>query len=160
MVSNGGEVPQLGVAIRKGAEEMGRINMPFRPLNTSSGNQASATVEVFERLPLLDAGMDSPPNGTVVVLSGTLVLDPFPLTVCKLHACHTRPDFERGRDFEHLRILATLLPEAEKLSRSKGVSLSKDASRLQSVLHEGRFALPPDFAEEELFREAITRALK
>jgi hypothetical protein len=160
MVSNGVEVPQLGVAIRKGAEEMGRIfNMPFRPLNSSAGIQASATVEVFERLPLLDGGIDCPPNGTVVVLSDTLVLDPFSLTVCKLHAYHTRPDFERGRDFEHLRILANLLPDAEKLCRSKGVSLSKDAARLQAVLDGGRFPLPPDFAEVALVHSAIAAAL-
>jgi hypothetical protein len=161
MNSQGLEITQISVAIRKGAESMGRIfNMPFRPLNSFSSIRVAATVEILERLPLLDSGIDDPPNGTVVVLKGVHVLDPFSLMICKLHAFHTRPQAEQGHDLDHLKILAALLPGAEALCRTLGVDLSKDATRLQSVLNEGRFALPQDFAEEELVREAIASAMK
>lgn len=138
---------------------MGRIfNMPFRPLNSATGIRVAATVEILERLPLLDSGIDDPPNGTVVTLKGVHVLDPFSLMICKLHAFHTSPHAEQGRDLGRLKILATLLPKAEMLCRSLGVDLSKDASRLQAVLDGGRFPLPPVFAEVALVRSANAAA--
>lgn len=161
MTSQGLEMTQISVAIRKGAESMGRIfKMPFRPLNSSTGIRVAATVEILERLPLLDSGINDPPNGTVVTLKGVHVLDPFSLMICKLHAFHTRPHAEQGHDLGHLKILATLLPKAEILCRTLSVDLSKDAARLQLVLDEGRFPLPPDFDEAALVRSAIASALK
>lgn len=155
------EMGQIGVAIRKGAEAMGKIyNMPFRPINSSSGIRAAATVEILERLPLLDSAINDPPNGSTVLLKGVQVLDPFSLMVCKLHAFHTRPLAEKGHDLEHLKILATLLPAAEKLCRSSGVLLKEDAARLESILNEGTYPLPPDFAELRLVHEAIANAMK
>ena len=42
---------------------------------------------------------------------------------------------------------------------SEDVDLSNDASRLQAVLADGRFSLPPDFAEAGLVHSAIAAAL-
>jgi len=140
MSVNGIEMGQISVAVRKGAESMGRIfNMPFRPQGDSPAISAAATVEILERLPLLDSGIEIPPKGSVLLLAGVQVLDPFSLTVCKLHAFHTRPKSEQGSDLEHLKILATLLPAAEKLARSRGVRLKHDAERLHAILANGEF---------------------
>lgn len=70
--------------------------------------------------------------------------------ICKPHAFHTRPHAEQGHDLSHWKILATLLPDAQTLCRSLGLDLSKDAFRLRSVLDDGRFPLPADFAGEAL----------
>ena len=160
MNSQGIEMGQISVAVRKGAEAMGKIyNMPFRPLDSSSTIPAAATVEILERLPLLDSGIDTPPKGSVLLLAGVHVLDPFSLMVCKLHAFHTRPERERGHDMEHLKILSTLLPDAEKLCRSRGVSLKTDALRLQSVLGSGSYPFPFRGEEEEGINQAINSAI-
>lgn len=161
MSANGIEMGQISVAVRKGAESMGRIfNMPFRPLENSPAIAAAATVEILERLPLLDPGIEIPPNGSVLLLAGVQVLDPFSLTVCKLHAFHTRPKSEQGSDLEHLKILATLLPAAEKLSRSRGVSLKDDAERLRAVLASGEYPLPLSGPEQEWINRAIEEAMR
>lgn len=159
MSANDIQMGQSSIAIRKGAESMGKIyNMPFRPLSGSSPINAAATVEILERLPLLDSGIDAPPNGTVLQLAGVHVLDPFSLLVCKLHAFHTRPESERGHDLEHLRILSTLLPEAEELCRLRGVSLKVDAARLRSVLLSGDYPLPLTGFEGDAVHRSIDNA--
>jgi len=161
MSANGIEMGQISVAVRKGAESMGRIfNMPFRPLGDSPAITAAATVEILERLPLLDPGIEIPPNGSVLLLAGVQVLDPFSLMVCKLHAFHTRPKNEQGSDLEHLKILSALLPAAEKLSRSRGVSLKADAERLCAVLATGDFPLPFAGCEEKWINQAIEAAMR
>jgi hypothetical protein len=161
MNSQGIEMGQISVAVRKGAESMGKIyNMPFRPLDSSSTIPAAATVEILERLPLLDSGIDTPPKGSVLLLAGVHVLDPFSLMVCKLHAFHTRPERERGHDMEHLKILSTLLPDAEKLCRIRGVDLKTDAQRLQAVLGLGDFPLPFAGVEEDRIKQAIGAAME
>jgi len=153
------EMGQISVAVRKGAESMGRIyNMPFRPMNSFSAIDAAATVEILERLPLLDSGIDDPPNGSTVLLAGVHVLDPFSLMVCKLHAFNTRPASERGHDLEHLKILAALMPDAEKLCRSHGISLVNDVARLEAVLSSGSFPLPLDSPSASRLVEAIAAA--
>ena len=161
MSVNGIEMGQISVAVRKGAESMGRIfNMPFRPQGDSPAISAAATVEILERLPLLDSGIEIPPKGSVLLLAGVQVLDPFSLTVCKLHAFHTRPKSEQGSDLEHLKILATLLPAAEKLARSRGVRLKHDAERLHAILANGEFSLPFSGPEEEWITQAIEAAMQ
>jgi hypothetical protein len=161
MSVNGIEMGQISVAVRKGAESMGRIfNMPFRPQGDSPAISAAATVEILERLPLLDSGIEIPPKGSVLLLAGVQVLDPFSLTVCKLHAFHTRPKSEQGSDLEHLKILATLLPAAEKLARSRGVRLKHDAERLHAILANGEFPLPFSGPEEEWITQAIEAAMQ
>ncbi len=160
MNTQGIEMGQISVAVRKGAESMGKIyNMPFRPLDSSSTIPAAATVEILERLPLLDSGIDIAPNGSVLLLAGVHVLDPFSLMVCKLHAFHTRPESERGHDMVHLKILSTLLPDAERLCRSRGVSLKTDALRLQSVLGSGNYPFPFGGEEEKKTNQAINAAI-
>lgn len=161
MDDHGIQMGQLSVAVRKGAESMGRIfNMPFRPLDDASIIPTASTVEILERLPLLDSSIHEPPNGTVVMLGGVHILDPFSLIICKLHAFHTRPAIERGHDLDHLKILSTLLIDAEKLCRSKGVSLREDAERLHAILAAGEFPLPLASHESKWVNQAIDAAIQ
>ena len=134
--------------------------MPFQPLEGSSIIPTASTVEILERLPLLDSSIHEPPNGTVLLLGGVHILDPFSLTVCKLHAFHTRPPRERGNDLEHLRILSAVLIGAEKLCRSKGVSLRVDAERLGAILAAGEFLLPLTTPERDWVNQAIDAAVQ
>lgn len=161
MDAHGIQMGQISVAVRKGAEGMGKIfNMPFRPLDGSSDIQAAATVEILERLPLLDSGIEEPPNGCTVLLAGVHVLDPFSLLVCKLHAYHTRPVSERGQDLDHLRILAALLPSAVELCRSKGIGLAAEASRLAAILDSKKFPMPLGPADSSAIEDAIARSVR
>jgi hypothetical protein len=159
MDAHGLSMSQISVATRKGHESMGRIfNMPFRPLHPDAGIHAVAGVEILERLPLLDTGIDFPPNGSTVLLAGVHVLDPFSLLVCKLHAFHTRPDSERSNDLTHLRILATLLPRAAGMCRRAGIDLSADARRLAEIMAVGDYPFPAASAELNSIHEAIAIA--
>lgn len=149
MTAQGVEMGQINVAMRKGAEFMGKIyNLPFRPVDSHSGIQAAANVEILERLPLLDRSLAERPNGTVLTLAGIRVLDPFSLMICKLHAFHTRPPEEKGRDLHHLKILAAILPKTVQLCRERGIDLRADAARLLQVLESGEFPLPVDEASQ------------
>ena len=70
------------------------------------------------------------------------------------------PKNEQGSDLEHLKILATLLPAAEKLARSRGVRLKHDAERLHAILANGEFPLPFSGPEEEWITQAIEAAMQ
>jgi len=70
------------------------------------------------------------------------------------------PKNEQGSDLEHLKILSALLPAAEKLSRSRGVSLKADAERLCAVLATGDFPLPFAGCEEKWINQSIEAAMQ
>ena len=160
MDAQGLSMSQISVATRKGHESMGRIfNMPFRPLHPGAPIQAIAGVEILERLPLLDTGIDFPPNGSTVLLAGVQVLDPFSLVVCKLHAFHTRPVTERSNDLAHLRILTTLLPAATRMCIRAGIHLAADARRLAEILATGDYPFPNENIHPGPIQEAIAIAI-
>jgi hypothetical protein len=112
MANNGAEIRGSVSATRKNAPHMGRV---FAVSLFWKGQQTS--IEVLERLPGLDTGIDDLPVRTPLLTSGGLtLLDPCSLFICKLHAANTRPQSEAGNDIKHLAILARVIPRfLEKL---------------------------------------------
>jgi hypothetical protein len=116
-------------ATRKNAPHMGRVfaaSITWRNFKTS--------VEVLERLPGLDSGIDDAPVGTPIRPSDDLVLlDPCSLFICKLHAANTRPEDQAGNDIKHLAILARVIPRFLEKLRATPVAeydAKKDVMRL------------------------------
>jgi len=115
MVGDGAEIRGTVTATRKSAPHMGRV---FATSLFWKGQQTS--IEVLERLPGLDTGIDDQPVGTPLLTRGGLsLLDPCSLFICKLHAANTRPEGEASNDIKHLAILARVIPRfLEKLRAS------------------------------------------
>jgi hypothetical protein len=129
MQLDGAELGGIVAATRKSAPHMGRVfaaSITWRNFRTS--------VEVLERLPGLDSGIDDPPVGTPLSpLEGILLLDPCSLAICKLHAANTRPEGGAGNDVKHLSILACVIPRFLEKLRSTPVAEydgKEDADRL------------------------------
>lgn len=117
MAKKGAEIRGKVSATRKDAPHMGRV---FAVSLFWNGHQTS--VEVLERLPGLDTGINDDPQGTPLVTHGGLsLLDPCSLFICKLHAANTRPAGEAGNDVKHLSILARVIPRFLEKLRSTSV---------------------------------------
>lgn len=130
------------VATRKNAPHMGRVfaaSITWRNFKTS--------VEVLERLPGLDSGINDAPVGTPLSPFDDLVLlDPCSLFICKLHAANTRPEGEAGNDIKHLAILARLIPRfLEKIRATTDVEYDarEDVTRLLRQIDEGKAGRHP-----------------
>lgn len=151
-------------ATRKNAPHMGRVfaaSMIWRNRKTS--------IEVLERLPGLDSGIDDAPLGTPLSPSEDLILlDPCSLFICKIHAANTRPEGQAGNDIKHLAILARVIPEflgKLRAAPAPGYDAKEDAARLlrqiedsEAGRHPFRVALPAD--EIAGLRDALRRHLE
>jgi len=143
LTENGIASSNLTVATRENFEHMGKIyNFPFRPKGSSCAIRAAATIAILERLPLLDSGVEAPKRGTTLEVNKIRVLDPFSLVTCKLHAFHTRPEEEKGRDIHHLDILSTLLPKFAIKANESRIELKQEALNLREVLTNPDFPWP------------------
>lgn len=116
MQMDGAKPGAMVAATRKNAPHMGRVfaaSMSWREFQTS--------VEVLERLPGLDTGIEDAPLGTPLSpMKDLILLDPCSLFICKLHAANTRPAGQAGNDVKHLAILARVIPRfLEKLRSSR-----------------------------------------
>jgi hypothetical protein len=129
MAGSGAEIRGSVTATRKNAPHMGRV---FATSLFWKGQQTS--IEVLERLPGLDTGIDDQPLGTPLLTRGGLILlDPCSLFICKLHAANTRPEGEAGNDIKHLAILARVIPRFLEKLRATPVAeydAKQDATRL------------------------------
>jgi hypothetical protein len=164
MQSEGAIPGGVVTATRKNAPHMGRVfaaSITWRDFKTS--------IEVMERLPGLDAGIDLAPAGTPLSPSEDLVLlDPCSLFICKLHAANTRPEGEANNDITHLAILARVIPRfLEKLRASPvaGYDAREDARRLLRWIEDceaGRhpFLVPLPLQEITGLSEALHRHLR
>lgn len=150
MQLDGAQLQGVVSATRKNAPHMGRVfaaSIIWRNFRTS--------VEVLERLPGLDSGVDAPPLGTPLSPEDSLsLLDPCSLFICKLHAANTRPPGQAGNDVKHLSILARVIPRFLEKLRSVPVPEydgKEDAGRLLAKIedceagrHEFQVPLPTD----------------
>jgi hypothetical protein len=129
LAKDGAEIRGRVSAIRKEAAHLGRV---FAVSLFWKGQRTS--VEVLERLPGLDTGIDDPPLGTAIMNhAGLSLLDPCSLFICKLHAANTRPAGEAGNDVKHLEILACIIPRFLKKLRAAAIPEydgKEDAERL------------------------------
>lgn len=129
MTREGAEIRGSVTATRKNAPHMGRV---FAVALHWKGQRTS--IEVLERLPGLDTGIDDAPVGTSLVTRGGLsLLDPCSLFICKLHAANSRPDGGASNDVKHLAILACVIPRFLEKLRSTPVAEydgKEDVSRL------------------------------
>lgn len=163
MVGAGAEIRGKVSATRKNAPHMGRVfavSLFWRGATTS--------IEVLERLPGLDSGIDEFPSGTAIATRGGLtLLDPCSLFICKLHAANTRPAGEAGNDVKHLAILACVIPRFLEKLRSAPVAeydAKEDVGRLlrqieasETGQHPFRVPLPAE--EISTLCEALRRHL-
>jgi hypothetical protein len=118
MAKDGAEIRGSVTATRKNAPHMGRV---FAVSLFWKGQQTS--IEVLERLPGLDTGIDDVPVGTPLVTRGGLsLLDPCSLFICKLHAANTRPEGAASNDVKHLAILSRVIPRFLEKLRSSPVA--------------------------------------
>jgi hypothetical protein len=164
MFREGAEIRGRVAATRKNAPHMGRV---FAVSLFWKGKRTS--IEVLERLPGLDTGIDDEPQGSALVLrSGLSVLDPCSLFICKLHAANTRPEGQAGNDVKHLAILARVIPRFLAKLRSvtvPGYDGKEDARRLLlkiEACEAGRdvFTIPMSAEELALLVEALRLHLK
>lgn len=125
----GAELMGVVAATRKNAPHMGKVHaagLRWRGFRTS--------IEVLERLPGLDTGIEDPPNGTHLTQGGNPpLLDPCSLFICKLHAANTRPVETVNNDIMHLRILARVIPrflEKIRVTALPEYNANEDAQRL------------------------------
>jgi hypothetical protein len=150
MAGDGAEIRGSVSATRKNAPHMGRV---FATSLFWKGQQTS--IEVLERLPGLDTGIDDQPLGTPLLTRGDLtLLDPCSLFICKLHAANTRPEGEANNDIKHLAILARVIPRFLEKLRATPVAeydAKEDVSRLLRQIedsgagrHPFRVPLPVD----------------
>ncbi len=163
MQLDGAKLGGVVAATRKNAVHMGRVfaaSIAWRDFKTS--------VEVLERLPGLDTGIDNAPVGTALSpLEGLSLLDPCSLFICKLHAANTRPAGQAGNDVKHLAILARVIPRFLGKLRSTPVpeyDAKEDASRLLRQIEDcevGRhpFQVPLPADEVASLIEALRRHL-
>ncbi len=163
MVGAGAEIRGRASATRKNAPHMGRVfavSLLWRGETTS--------IEVLERLPGLDSGIDDFPLGTAIATRGGLtLLDPCSLFICKLHAANTRPGGEAGNDVKHLAILACVIPRFLEKLRSTPVAEydgKEDASRLLRQIEaceagQHPFRVPLSAEEISTLCEALRRHL-
>lgn len=112
MQMDGAKLGGIVTATRKNAPHMGRVFA-----SSIIWRESKTSVEVLERLPGLDTGIEDAPVGTPLSpLNELVVLDPCSLFICKLHAANTRPSRQEGNDVKHLAILACVIPRfLEKL---------------------------------------------
>ncbi len=129
MTQAGAEIRGSVSATRKNAPHMGKV---FAISIFWKGR--STSVEVLERLPGLDTGIDDIPLGkTLITHAGLSLLDPCSLFICKLHAANTRPAGEAGNDVKHLQILACVIPRFLAKLRASAIPEydgKEDAERL------------------------------
>lgn len=154
----------MAADVRKNAPHMGRVfaaSVIWRDCKTS--------VEVLERLPGLDSGIDSPPVGTPISpFEDLILLDPCSLFICKLHAANTRPEGQAGNDVKHLAILARVIPRFLAKLRSvtvPGYDGKEDAERLLlkiEACEAGRdvFTIPMSADDLAFLIEALRQHLK
>lgn len=159
----GASIGGIVAATRKGAPHMGRVfaaSITWREFRTS--------VEVLERLPGLDSGIEDPPAGTPLRPDGDLtLLDPCSLFICKLHAANTRPAGEAGNDVKHLAILACVIPRFLEKLRSAPVAeydAKEDVGRLLRQIEASEtgqhpFRVPLSAEEISTLCEALRRHL-
>ena len=157
MQLEGAKIGSVIAATRKNAPHMGRVFA-----TSITWRQSKTSVEVLERLPGLDTGIDDPPVGSSLSpVSGLTLLDPCSLFICKLHAANTRPSGAASNDEKHLAILACVIPRfLEKLQSMpvEGYDAMEDARRLLSQIEaceDGRHPFqvplsPPDIARLSL----------
>ncbi len=164
MAREGAQIQGKVSALRKNAPHMGRV---FAVSLLWKGQRTS--IEVLERLPGLDTGIDDDPNGThLITRGGFSVLDPCSLFICKLHAANTRPEGQAGNDVKHLAILARVIPRF--LAKLRAVVVpdydgKEDANRLLLKIEScesGRDVFQIPLAAEEKARliEALREHLK
>ncbi len=163
MQLDGAKLGGVVAATRKNAPHMGRVfaaSIFWRSYRTS--------VEVLERLPGLDSGINDAPVGTPLSPSADLtLLDPCSLFICKLHAANTRPGGEAGNDVKHLAILACFIPRFLAKLRSTPVAEydgKEDASRLLRQIEtcqtgQHPFRVPLSAGETDILCEALRRHL-
>lgn len=163
MVKEGAEIRGKASATRKSAPHMGRV---FAVSLFWKGGQTS--IEVLERLPGLDTGIDDAPQGSALLIaSGLSLLDPCSLFICKLHAANTRPGGEAGNDVKHLAILACVIPRFLEKLRSAPVpeyDAKEDVGRLLQQIEAcetGRHPFRVPLSAEEISKlcEALRRHL-
>ncbi|HBJ87378.1 MAG TPA: hypothetical protein DDZ88_26675 [Verrucomicrobiales bacterium] len=162
--ADGAEMLGIATATRKNAPHMGRV---FAVQLFWRGQRTS--VEVLERLPGLDTGIDDPPCGTALATSrGVSLLDPCSLFICKLHAANTRPGDAANNDMKHLRILARVIPrflEKVRLTALPEYDAHTDAERLLRQIEDsqaGRHSFRVPLPEQELteLRERLRTHLR
>ena len=150
MQLEGAKIGSVIAATRKNAPQMGRVfatSITWREFKTS--------VEVLERLPGLDTGIDDAPVGSSLnPVNGLTLLDPCSLFICKLHAANTRPGGAASNDEKHLAILARVIPRFLAKLRAmtvEGYDAKEDAGRLfrqiedcQADRHPFRVPLPAE----------------
>lgn len=129
MQLDGAVLSGMAAALRKNAPHMGRVfaaSITWRNFKTS--------VEVLERLPGLDSGIDDAPAGTPLSpVEDLILLDPCSLFIRKLHAANTRPGGQAGNDVKHLAILARVIPRFLAKLRATTIPAydgKEDANRL------------------------------
>jgi hypothetical protein len=163
MQLEGAIVGGVVAAVRKSAPEMGRVfaaSLTWRSFKTS--------VEVLERLPGLDTGIDDPPAGTTLTpIENLVLLDPCSLFICKLHAANSRPAGQAGNDVKHLAILARVIPRF--LAKLRAVVVpeydgKEDAERLLKKIEacesgQDVFKIPLVTAEKARLIEALREHL-
>jgi hypothetical protein len=163
MVGAGAEIRGKASATRKNAPHMGRV---FAVSLLWRGEATS--IEVLERLPGLDSGIDEFPSGTAIATrAGLTLLDPCSLFICKLHAANTRPGGEAGNDVKHLAILACVIPRFLEKLRSTPVAEydgKEDASRLLHQIEaceagQHPFRVPLSAVEISTLCDALRRHL-
>lgn len=164
LVMDGAQIQGRVSATRKNAPHMGRV---FAVSLIWKGRRTS--IEVLERLPGLDSGIEDDPQGTPMITQGGLsVLDPCSLFICKLHAANTRPAGQAGNDVTHLAILARVIPRF--LAKLRAVVVPEydgreDVSRLLRKIEscesgEDVFQIPLPVEEKARLIEALRMHLE
>lgn len=142
MQGDGAILGGIVAATRKSAPHMGRVfaaSMTWRNFRTS--------VEVLERLPGLDSGIDDAPVGAALSpVNDLILLDPCSLFICKLHAANTRPEGQASNDIKHLAILARVIPRFLEKLRAIPVAEydgKEDAGRLLRQIEDSEAGRHP-----------------
>lgn len=152
MQTDGAKLGGIVTATRKNAPHMGRVFA-----SSIFWRESKTSVEVLERLPGLDTGIDDSPVGTPLSpLRELVLLDPCSLFICKLHAANSRPAGQVGNDVKHLAILACVIPRFLEKLRSVPVpdyDGRVDAGRLLAQIEAceaGRHPFRVPLASEEI----------
>jgi len=98
----------------------------------------TTTVEVLEKLPLLDSP-DEPPRGLAIEIEGIRVLDPLSLAIGKIHAFNHRKDPDgTSNDRIHLEYLEEIIPLFMEEAADRDVDLSDRVKHLSEVMDSWR----------------------
>ena len=164
MRNAGAEIGSFVTATRKNAPEMGRVfavQVTWRGQNTS--------IEVLERLPLLDKDIHTPPRGTALATeTGVALLDPCSMFICKIHAANSRATTDASNDIKHLAILARIIPrflDKVRVTKHPEYDAKEDAARLLGIINDCAaqtipFSIPLPVKDIECLRAALHEHLR